>query len=158
MTDETLPSTGVTRRDALKRGAVVAGGAAAVWAAPSVTTLSRAFAEGSEQPGSRAYKLYIQLVDYGHTYDHYYDVTLLGDGSFSGTGYGVAGDTGVEHITGTFVGGVLTYSGSYTRDDNYSYTIDPATVSGGAFSTTIHTTSNGAFAGDYAIVGTFQPA
>ena len=44
MTDELLPIEGISRRDLLKRSAIVGGASAMVWAAPSITTLGgRAF-------------------------------------------------------------------------------------------------------------------
>ena len=44
MTDELIPAEGISRRDMLKRSAVVGGASAMVWAAPSITTLgARAF-------------------------------------------------------------------------------------------------------------------
>jgi hypothetical protein len=46
MTDELHPAEGITRRDMLKRSAVVGGASAMVWAAPSLTTFSaRAFGD-----------------------------------------------------------------------------------------------------------------
>jgi hypothetical protein len=44
MTDELLPAEGISRREMLKRSAVVGGASAMVWAAPSLTTFApRAF-------------------------------------------------------------------------------------------------------------------
>jgi hypothetical protein len=40
MTDELIPAEGISRRDMLKRSAVVGGASAMVWAAPSLTTFS----------------------------------------------------------------------------------------------------------------------
>jgi hypothetical protein len=54
MADETTPPAGISRRDLLKRGAVVGGVGAVAWAAPTITTLGpRAFAAtGTEDPGT----------------------------------------------------------------------------------------------------------
>jgi hypothetical protein len=44
MTDELIPAEGISRRDMLKRSAIVGGASAMVWAAPSLTTFApRAF-------------------------------------------------------------------------------------------------------------------
>ena len=53
MTDELLPVEGISRRDLLKRSAIVGGAGAMVWAAPSLTTLApRAFgADGTKIQG-----------------------------------------------------------------------------------------------------------
>ena len=53
MTDELQPVEGISRRDLLKRSAIVGGASAMVWAAPSITTLGgRAFgAEGTKIEG-----------------------------------------------------------------------------------------------------------
>jgi hypothetical protein len=54
MADEPTPATGISRRDVLKRGAIVGGVGAAAWVAPTITTLGpRAFAAtGTEEPGA----------------------------------------------------------------------------------------------------------
>ena len=55
MTDELLPVEGISRRDLLKRSAVVGGASALVWAAPSLTTLSsRAFGSTDGTPMGKA--------------------------------------------------------------------------------------------------------
>jgi hypothetical protein len=53
MADEQTPPAGISRRDLLRRGAVVGGVGAVAWAAPTITTLGpRAFAAtGTEEPG-----------------------------------------------------------------------------------------------------------
>ena len=52
MTDELLPIEGISRRDLLKRSAIVGGASAMVWAAPSITTLGgRAFGAAGTPPG-----------------------------------------------------------------------------------------------------------
>jgi hypothetical protein len=46
MTDELIPAEGISRRDMLKRSAIVGGASAMVWAAPSLTTFApRAFGD-----------------------------------------------------------------------------------------------------------------
>jgi hypothetical protein len=53
MTDELIPAEGISRRDMLKRSAVVGGASAMVWAAPSITTFgARAFGSTSGTPRS----------------------------------------------------------------------------------------------------------
>jgi hypothetical protein len=53
MTDELLPLEGISRRDLLKRSAIVGGASALVWAAPSITTLgNRAFGATGSPPNT----------------------------------------------------------------------------------------------------------
>ena len=69
MTDELLPVEGISRRDLLKRSAIVGGASAMVWAAPSITTLgSRAFGASGSPPGRGwshvAFLVTCGLIDY----------------------------------------------------------------------------------------------
>jgi hypothetical protein len=61
MTDELLPVEGISRRDLLKRTAIVGGASALVWAAPSITTLgNRAFgATGTPPPDGWSFAAFI---------------------------------------------------------------------------------------------------
>jgi hypothetical protein len=54
MTEELLSADGISRRDMLKRSAIVGGAGALVWAAPSVTTFGgRAFGSTSGTPSGK---------------------------------------------------------------------------------------------------------
>jgi hypothetical protein len=79
--DETIPA-GLSRRDALKRAGLVAGGTAVVWAAPSVTTLGGAWgATGTEAPGGKT-------TTYNPTTDLQAYATTHSTGPVSSTAFG----------------------------------------------------------------------
>ena len=64
MTDELLPIEGISRRDLLKRSAIVGGASAMVWAAPSITTLgSRAFGANGTPLGGWSFVAFIVVCN-----------------------------------------------------------------------------------------------
>jgi hypothetical protein len=67
MTDELIPAEGISRRDMLKRSAVVGGASAMVWAAPSLTTFS-ARALGSTGTELTGWSFVAFVVKCGETY------------------------------------------------------------------------------------------
>jgi hypothetical protein len=75
MTDELIPAEGITRRDMLKRSAIVGGASAMVWAAPSITTFApRAFgSNGTPASDFSNFGAIIVCVEEGQP-DKYYKV------------------------------------------------------------------------------------
>jgi hypothetical protein len=64
MTDELLPVEGISRRDLLKRTAIVGGASALVWAAPSITTLgNRAFGATGTPLGGWSFAAFIVVCN-----------------------------------------------------------------------------------------------
>ena len=64
MTDELLPVEGISRRDLLKRSAIVGGASAMVWVTPSISSLgARAFgSEGSPQSDFSNFRVLIKCT------------------------------------------------------------------------------------------------
>jgi hypothetical protein len=99
MTDETT-SAGMSRREVLRRGAVVGGVGAVAWAAPSITALGpRAFAQtGTEEPGGPGLVSWVMV--WFRCGDDYYRVKYEGGASgyteLCGAGRGNVSNDGPE--------------------------------------------------------------